>query len=496
MINFTHFIRAHAANAPESPALSYAGATMTYSELYRSTLDVAAMLREAGVVPGSRVALLMKNSIAFIQVAFAASHLGAIFVPLNFRLSAAEVAYIVHDAGAGVVIADEELEHLAPQSGITVKISPEAQRDASVLAAGTAPPDAHPCSPGDLFRIMYTSGTTDHPKGVMHSYENFYWKCSDHLIALGLNSATRLLVTGPLYHVGAFDLPGVAVLWAGGMLSIHREFDAAATLAAIERERLNAAWLAPVMTTALLNDEHTARYDLTSLKWIIGGGERTPESRITDFARIFPQARYIDAFGLTETCSGDTMMPAGYEFAKIGSTGRPLMHVAISIRDDRGDTLPAGEEGEICIMGPKVTKGYWNAPEKTTSAFFGEWFRTGDIGYLDDDGFLFVTDRKKDMIISGGENIASSEVERALQMLPDILEVAVIGVPDERWGERPVAIIVPQPGTELDPTALRDHCRTHLAGFKVPKEFIFRDELPRNPSGKVLKRELRAQLVG
>ena len=182
------------------------------------------------------------------------------------------------------------------------------------------------------------------------------------------------------------------------------------------------------------------------------------------------------------------------EIAKIGSTGRPVAHVEIEIRDDAGNRVAAGENGEICLRGPKVTPGYWKDPEKTASAFFGDWFRSGDVGYLDYDGFLFLTDRKKDMIISGGENIASSEVERVIYELPQVCEVAVIGMPDERWGERPVAIVVLADSAALELPDLADHCRQRLAAFKVPKQLIIRDSLPRNPSGKVLKRVLRAEL--
>jgi fatty-acyl-CoA synthase len=216
--------------------------------------------------------------------------------------------------------------------------------------------------------------------------------------------------------------------------------------------------------------------------------------RIRAFSDYFKNARYIDAYGLTETCGGDTFMEAGREIEKIGSTGRAIAHVEIEIRDDAGDRLAPGENGEICLRGPKVTKGYWKDPQKTASAFFGDWFRTGDVGYLDKDGFLYLTDRKKDMIISGGENIASSEVERVIYELPQVREVAVIGLPDARWGEKPVAIVVLADGADLAMPDLTDHCRAHLAGFKVPKQLIIRDSLPRNPSGKVLKRILRAEL--
>jgi fatty-acyl-CoA synthase len=343
-------------------------------------------------------------------------------------------------------------------------------------------------------RLMYTSGTTDRPKGVMLSYENIYWKSADHVLVLGLSRDTRLLVVGPLYHVGALDLPGIAVLWQGGMLSIQRDFDAAQCLAAIEADRLNGAWLAPVMTTSILTCPNRERYDVSSLRWAIGGGEKTPESRIRAFSQYFTNARYIDAYGLTETCGGDTFMEPGLEIAKIGSTGRPVAHVEIEIRDDAGNRLAPGESGEICLRGPKVTRGYWKDPEKTSAAFFGDWFRSGDVGYLDEDGFLYLTDRKKDMIISGGENIASSEVERVIYELPQVREVAVIGMPDARWGERPVAVIVLADSATLELPDLTDHCRKRLAAFKVPKQLIIRDSLPRNPSGKVLKRVLRAEL--
>jgi fatty-acyl-CoA synthase len=262
----------------------------------------------------------------------------------------------------------------------------------------------------------------------------------------------------------------------------------------IEVEKLNAAWLAPVMTTAILTCPNRHRYDVSSLKWAIGGGEKTPEVRIRAFSEFFENARYIDAYGLTETCGGDTFMEAGREIEKIGSTGRAIAHVDIEIRDEHGNRVPPGENGEICLRGPKVTKGYWKDPDKTASAFFGDWFRSGDIGYLDQDGFLYLTDRKKDMIISGGENVASSEIERVIYELPQVREVAVIGMPDERWGEKPVAIVVVADGAALELSEVADHCRSRLAGFKVPKALIIRDSLPRNPSGKVLKRVLRAEL--
>jgi fatty-acyl-CoA synthase len=494
MINLSSFIAFHARRTPGRTAFRYRGEDISYASFDELIRKVGGWLRSQGIGEGDVVAVLMKNSAAFLELTFATSHIGAVFLPINYRLSRDEVGYIVGNAEARILIADEELAASAADAVPLVLLDEAAQSSVTRLARDVAPAPMHHRSPGDLMRLMYTSGTTDRPKGVMLSYENFYWKSADQTVALGLNADTRLLIVGPLYHVGALDLPGIAVLWHGGLMSILRNFDAEQALAMIEGEKLNAAWFAPVMTTAILTCPNRHRYDVSSLKWAIGGGEKTPELRIRAFSEFFENARYIDAYGLTETCGGDTLMEAGREIEKIGSTGRPIAHVELEIRDEHGNRVPPGENGEICLRGPKVTRGYWKDPEKTASAFFGDWFRSGDVGYLDQDGFLYLTDRKKDMIISGGENIASSEVERVIYELPQVREVAVVGMPDQRWGEKPVAIVVLADGAALELSEVADHCRGRLAGFKVPKRLIIRDSLPRNPSGKVLKRVLRAEL--
>ena len=494
MINLSGVIAFHARRTPARCALRYRDQDISYAEFDRRIRKVAGWLASRGIGPEDVVAVLMKNSTAFLELVFAVSHIGAVFLPINYRLSSDEVGYIVGNSGARLLIADEEFAAAAPGSVPVVLLVAAAQASAAQLAPEAEGAPAHPRRPGDLMRLMYTSGTTDRPKGVMLTYENMYWKSADQALVLGLNADTRLLVVGPLYHVGALDLPGIAVLWHGGLLSIQRDFQPGPALAAIESEKLNAAWFAPVMTTALLAHPDRDRYDVSSLKWVIGGGEKTPEARIRAFSGLFKQARYIDAYGLTESVGGDTFMEPGREIEKIGSTGRAVAHVEVEIRDNRGNRLAPGEDGEICLRGPKVTRGYWKDPDKTAAAFFGDWFRTGDVGHLDPEGFLYLTDRKKDMIISGGENIASSEVERVIYELPAVRECAVVGMPDERWGEKPVAVVVLAENSALDLTALANHCRSRLAGFKVPRELVIRDSLPRNPSGKVLKRVLRTEL--
>ena len=482
---------------PDLLALVYGDQRLSYAQLQQRVEHGAATLVAHGVQPGDVVALLMKNSAAFLELSLAISHVGAVLLPLNFRLGAEEVGYIADHAGVKLMFVDEEFDAIVPERVRAIRLDSAAQSNSQFLHRDVAPesPLPYAAKPETLYRLMYTSGTTDRPKGVMHTYGNMAWKCLDHITALGLGRTDRLLVVGPLYHVGAYDLPGVAVWMSGGALVVERDFDAERTLAVIEQEQITGAWMAPVMLNRCLASPARPNHLLDSLQWVIGGGERTPEQRIREFSGLFPHARYIDAYGLTESCSGDTLMEAGREIEKIGSTGRALAHVELSIRDDEGHSVAAGEPGEVCLRGPKVTHGYWRDEAKTRASFWGDWFRTGDVGYLDQEGFLYLTDRKKDMIISGGENIASSEVERVLNELHQIAEVAVVGLPDQRWGECVTAVVVLRPGTSLALETLREHCAGRLGGFKIPKRLELRDALPRNPSGKVLKRVLRDELV-
>ncbi len=497
MLSVTASVAWWARVQPERLALVYGENRLTYGEVQQRVVHGAAFLQKQGIKAGDVVALLMKNSTAFLELALAVSYIGAVLLPLNYRLGKDEVDYITGHAGVKLLFVDAELQEIVPERLSAVVVDDAAQADSRCIYDGQAfpLPAPHAVRPETLCRLMYTSGTTDRPKGVMHSYGNMAWRCLDHIAALGLNCDDKLLVVGPLYHVGAHDLPGVALWVVGGALVVEREFDAVRSLSLIESEGVTGAWMAPVMLNRCLSVPEPSRFRLHSLKWLVGGGERTPEERIREFNTVFPHARYVDAYGLTETCSGDTMMEAGREIEKIGSTGRAMPNVQLAIMDDEGNTLPPGSQGEICLRGPKVTQGYWRDEEKTHASFHGEWFRSGDMGYLDEEGFLFLTDRKKDMIVSGGENIASSEVERVLYEMNQIAEVAVVGVPDSKWGEAVAAAVVLRAGQNLSLEELREYCRSKLAGFKVPKHLFLCETLPRNPSGKVLKRELREKLT-
>ncbi|MDF1793496.1 MAG: AMP-binding protein [Thalassobaculaceae bacterium] len=498
MQTLTAALQHHAKTRPEAPAVLYGTLRIGWGDLHARVQRLAAWLAEAGVGRGSVVALVMKNSPAFIDLTFSISWLGGILLPINYRLSPEEIAYIASDSEAALLVVDAEFEALTetlPIRRIVLSTALQSDPEGLTLGGSQPPPPFHP-SPGDLFRLMYTSGTTDRPKGVMHSYGNLAWKVAGQVADLAIASDDRLCITGPLYHVGASDLPGLTVLMMGGTISLLREFSAEAVLRTIERDRVTGIWMAPVMTCRVLDAAPRGTWDLTSLRWCIAGGDRTPEARIRQFDGVFPNARYIDSYGLTETCSGDTTMVAGMEIAKIGSVGRPLPNVEIEIRDEEGTPLASGTRGEICIRGGKVTAGYWNDSARTAAAFWPDgWFRSGDLGYLDADGYLFLVDRQKDLIISGGENISPSEIERVVRELQQVDDVAVVARADPEWGERPVAFAVIKAGGTLDLAELTAHCRRHLAGFKVPKELHLVDELPRNPSGKVLRRALRDRLV-
>jgi acyl-CoA synthetase (AMP-forming)/AMP-acid ligase II len=427
-----------------------------------------------------------------LETIFAANYLGAIAMPINWRLAAPEVRYILEHSRARVLVADESLIDLATEATkalddlllVPVDGLPEL-RGATVITPAVVGAD-------DVHRLMYTSGTTGRPKGVMITHANLAWKNLAHIVEFGFTSDDLGLACGPLYHVGALDLTTTTLIAAGATTTIHRLFDATAVVDEIERSRVTVVWLAPAMVNAIMARPDIESRDLSSVRLVINGGEKMPIPLIERIQRVFSSAWFADAYGLTETVSGDTFLDRDSIVTKLGSVGRPCLYLDLDIWDEDGRSLPAGERGEVVLRGPKVFKGYWRDSDATAKAFAGGWFHTGDIGVRDDDGYLWIVDRLKDMILSGGENIAGSEVERVLYEHNAVLEVAVVGRPDEKWGEVPVAFVALKPDTSATGAELIEHCRGQLARFKVPKDVVFVDALPRNPSGKVLKRELRA----
>ncbi len=501
-LNWFAVLEHHAARTPDKPITVFEGEATTYRQMAANAAALAGGLSARGVGRGDVVGVLSHNCPEFLETIFAANYLGAVAMPVNWRLAPPEVRYILEHSSARALVCGEALLDGAAEAtkgleGTLVRACVEAgsHDDWTALAdlrTGTAEVERVPAAADDLHRLMYTSGTTGHPKGVMLTHANLAWKNLAHVAELGFTADDLGLACGPLYHVGALDLTTTSLVCVGATTIIHRLFDAEDVVAELERSRATTVWLAPVMVNAIMALPGIEERDLSSVRLIINGGEKMPVPLIERIQRTFPSAWFADAYGLTETVSGDTFLDRESLLTKLGSVGRPCLYLDLELWDEAGAPVPNGTRGEIVLRGPKVFKGYWRDQSATDAAFAGGWFHTGDIGVRDDDGYLFIVDRLKDMILSGGENIAGSEIERVLYEHPSVLEAAVVGRADERWGEVPVAFVVVRAGATLTEDDLVAHCRAQLAGFKVPKGVVFLDALPRNPSGKVLKRQLRA----
>ncbi|MCD6570918.1 MAG: long-chain fatty acid--CoA ligase [Deltaproteobacteria bacterium] len=503
MMNWSLVLKRNAERYPDKECLTGLGNRYTYRQLHERVDSLAQSLLDIGLGKGDVVAILLYNCLEYIEMTFAINKIGAVWLPLNFRLVSTEFSYILNHSEAKAVITEPDfvptissIQGELPNLKNFIQLGPDTPEgwlnyDGLIERnRGANPPDVE-VNIDDLHRLMYTSGTTADPKGVMLSYGNLYWKNIGHILEFNMTEADRTLVVGPLYHVGGMDLPGTGTLYCGGSLVILKRFDPIEVLKAIDQEKVTNLWLSPAMTIMLFNEPTFDRYDVSSVRFIIDGGEKMPVTLIEKFKEKFPTAWFADAYGLTETVSGDTFLAKDKMLHKIGSVGKPVSHLQVRILDSEGNDVGPNETGEICLKGPKVFKGYWKNPDATKEAMRGGWFHTGDVGMLDEDGFLYIVDRIKDMIISGGENIASPEVEKIIYELPEVLETAVVGIPHPKWLEVPKAYVVLKEGAELTAEKIVQHCAKKMAKFKVPKEIEFIDALPRNPSGKVLKRELR-----
>ncbi|MFA5885954.1 MAG: long-chain fatty acid--CoA ligase [Acidimicrobiia bacterium] len=501
-MNWFGVLEHHARRTPEKPIAIFGADVVTYEGMAHGAAAAAAGLHSRGVGAGDVVALLSYNSTELLATIFAANYLGAVAMPINWRLAAPELRFILEHSEARALVCDGELLDLANEAtdGMAGLLRVAVAADAVAgwewfadLGGDCAAVPRVQVGGDDLHRLMYTSGTTGRPKGVMLTHANLAWKNYAHIAEFGFAATDVGLACGPLYHVGALDLVTTSMIAVGATTVIHRVFDAERVVDDIERLGITTVWAAPAMVRAVLDVPGVAQRDLSSVRVLIAGGEKMPIPFIERLRATFPSAWFADAYGLTETVSGDTFLDRDSTITKLGSVGRPCQYLELDLWDEQGASVPAGEQGEIVLRGPKVFAGYWRDPDATAAAFAGGWFHTGDIGVRDDDGYLYIVDRLKDLIISGGENIASSEVERVLYEHDAVVEVAVVGRPDERWGEVPVAYVVVGPDATVTPDELIEHCRGQLAKFKVPKAVTFVDELPRNPSGKVLKRELRTR---
>ncbi len=466
---------------------------------------LANALPSVGIARGERVAALFPNNAEFLELLFATGKIGAIMVPLNFRLAPAELAFILDDSGATALLYSHdfafqagEIKGLAKGVKTFIKVGEgnEGDSDYEELVSGfpgTEPVVEPEVTLDDPHFIMYTSGTTGRPKGAVLTHGNTQWNGVNAVLTYNLCSEDTNLVAAPLFHIGALSAAATPTIYTGGKLVLTRYFVPDQVLEAIEKYRVTTMFGIPVMFLLMSMSERFDKTDFSSIRIMIAGGAPCPVPLIEKY--LEHDVVFSQGYGLTETAPAVSALPTGDALRKRGSAGKRLFHVRIAIFDDDDIELPIGETGEIVVKGPNVFKEYWNMPEETAVALSNGWFHTGDMGRIDDEGHLWILDRKKDMIISGGENIYPAEVEDIIMGHPLVADVGVVGMRDQKWGEAPLALVVLMPGVELAEDELIAWTRERIAKYKTPRQVIFVAELPRTPTGKILKKELRAQYV-
>jgi fatty-acyl-CoA synthase len=493
-IGLANWFRQRALRSPERLALRFEGADWTYAAMQTAIEDCAARLAALGAVKGDRVAFLGLNQPMFFFVMFAAARLGAIFVPLNFRLTGPELAFMIEDCAASVLIVDAQLRPvIEPQRErlTALKAILAAENVADWTAGGAPGSEAVAAREDDIAMIMYTSGTTGRPKGAMLTHGNFWWNNANSMHAFDVLADDVTLTAAPVFHIGGLNVTTLVTLQKGGLVVLHRAFDPGRALADIAAQKVTTMFGVPAMFQFMAQHPAFAETDLSSLRTLVVGGAPCPAPVLKTY--LARGVSMQQGYGLTETAPMVSFLAPEYALQKLGSSGKSAMFVEVEIVDPNGRPIAAPRaQGEILVRGPNVTLGYWGLPQATAQAIDQDgWFRTGDAGFFDEEGFLTISDRIKDMIISGGENVYPAEVESALMRHPAIAEVAVIGEPDEQWGEGIVAIAALRPGRSLTIDELRAFAGESLARYKLPRRLEIVAALPRNATGKILKYQLR-----
>lgn len=507
-MQISSIIRRAAQVNPQGTATIFKDRQQSWSQLLDRVSRLAGALQQIGMKPGDRVALLSLNSDRFIEYYFAVVWGGGAMMPMNIRWAAAECAYALNDAGAEILLVDEAFKDMAPTLQAEVAElktvvycgdgeAPEGTLNYETLVATAEPvPDAGR-SGDDLAGVFYTGGTTGFPKGVMLSHTNLYVGAVANAHEIYLQDGTIYLHAAPMFHIADLLWFGAITLVAGTHVAIPM-FTPEATLAAIEQHRPSHVLLVPVMLQMVLQSEALATSDVTSLEIIAYGASPITEGVLKDAFEKFPNASFVQAFGQTELSPVATVLTKEYhtfegpKAGKLRSAGRATRVCEIRIVDEAGEDVAQGEVGQIAVKGPITMLGYWNKPDVTAQTIVDGWVMTGDAGYMDEEGFVFLMDRVKDMIVSGGENVYSAEVENALSQHPAVATSAVIGIPSDQWGESVHAIVILHPGASVSVEDLQKHCHTLIAGYKCPRSIDFRTEpFPLSGANKVLKTELR-----
>jgi fatty-acyl-CoA synthase len=487
-----------ARKSPQHLALVHPERSLDYAELHRRCTRLAHALRGLGVRRGDRVGYLGPNHPAFLETLFAVGQLGAVLVPLNIRLAAPELLHQLTDSGTSVLVhapecaaqvaalrADAPVRDWVSLRGADAE---DAGYEELIARADETSLD-EPVGLDELCMIMYTSGTTGRAKGAELTHGNLTWNSVNVLVDTDLAGDEVTLVSAPLFHTAALNMTCLPTLLKGGTVVLEQSFDPARTLEMIERQGVTVLFGVPAMYDAIAAHPRFAAADLSSVRSLLCGGAPVPTSTIRTY-----QARglsFIQGYGMTEASPGVLLLDREHALAKTGSAGVPHFFTDARLAGLDGEQAAPGEPGEVAVQGPNVARGYWGLPDATAQSFRGGWFHTGDLAVADEDGYVTIVDRLKDMIISGGENIYPAEVENALYDHPAVAECAVVGVPDDKWGEVPRAYVVLAPGQAATEEQLLGSLLGRLAKYKIPKSVVFTGSLPRNAGGKVLKAQLR-----
>ena len=495
-MNLAGLLRHAATCFPERPAVTWRDTTIDYAELERRAATTDGWLRSVGAGRDTRVALFMDNRLEYLVAMFATWRSGATIVPCNARLTTDELAFLVGDAGATVVLTDDAHEQ-------TARAAAGASGNAATVGVvgvdrleGSPPPDEADVDPSDVAWIFYTSGTTGHPKGAMLSHAVLHFVTVSWLADLTpLDETDVTLHAAPLSHGAGFHAIAATARAAHQVITPTPSFDPAGVLALVDEHGVTNTWMVPTQIV-MLTDAAPADVVLPTLEYVVyGGAPMTPAATQRAIDRFGPV--FVQLYGQGETPMTATVLRRqDHRSDALGSAGRARPGVDVRIMNENGELAPPDTVGEVVVRGPSVMSGYWNRPEASAETLRDGWLHTGDLGRITDDGLLHLLDRTKDMIISGGSNVYAVEVEQVLSAHPDVADVAVVGVPDDLWGELVVAVVVPAAGdgSRLDTAALEAHCRVALAGYKIPRRWEQVETLPRNAYGKVLKRELRGEL--
>jgi fatty-acyl-CoA synthase len=497
-----------ASRHPDKLALVNGDLRWTFAELDRAVSRAAGALADRGVRKGDRIALIAHNCWQYVMLSQALARLGAIMVPINFMLTGPEIGFILGHSGAVGVVAEDALHPAVAEAigvagldggirgWIPLAGSPAAEGWEDVATWASAPlgraPDAA-VADDDPLRLMYTSGTESRPKGAILTSRSLIAQYVSCIVEGHMEPDDVELHTLPLYHCAQLDCFLGPDLYLGATSVVLPAPEPGAVLAALQAERITKFFAPPTVWISLLRHPDFDSTDLSALRKGYYGASPMPVEILREIQRRLPDVRLWNFYGQTEMAPLATILGPEDQLVHAGSAGRPALNVETQVVDDDGQPVPPGVVGEIVHRSPQATIGYWNDPEKTAEAFQDAWFHSGDLGVFSPDGLLSVVDRKKDMIKSGGENVASREVEEAIYLLPDVAEVAVFGTPDPHWVEAVTAAVVLKYGSTATEETIIEHCRAHLAGFKAPKRVLLVDGLPKNPSGKLLKRQLRDQ---